>query len=220
MSKSKTFLFPVAVMAKLFRGKFLDYFKNALAAGEIEFHGRLRCYRDEPRLLSDLLNTLYSNNWVVYAKAPFAGPEAVVKYLGRYTHRIAIANSRLVSISDTQVRFTWKDYADGNKQKVMALETSEFIRRFLLHVLPKGFVRIRYYGFLSCRSRAHKLSLCISLLTKRCHNRSQAIDLADGDTPNLTVLPLWRCPLCHKGHMRMHHSIHKPDPGGTLLNAA
>ncbi|MBD3393002.1 MAG: IS91 family transposase [Chitinivibrionales bacterium] len=218
-SKSSSFLFPIAVMAKLFRGKFLDYFEHAVEGGDIEFHGQLRRYRDEPKLMSDLLDTLYRKQWVVYAKPPFAGPEAVVKYLGRYTHRIAIANSRLVSLDDTEVRFRWKDYADGHKQKVMALNIAEFIRRFLLHVLPKGFVRIRYYGFLSCRGRAEKLALCMSLTGKRRHTEPHAIP----DAPHATQPwseRTWVCPLCNKGRMRLCFRIHKPDPGGTLSIAA
>jgi hypothetical protein len=216
-SKRETFLFPVAVMAKLFRAKFVDYFKHALAAGDIEFHGALRRYRDEPRQMSDLLDTLYRTQWVVYAKAPFAGPEAVVKYLGRYTHRIAIANNRVVSLSDTQVRFTWKDYADGDKQKLMALKNGEFIRRFLLHVLPKGFVRIRYYGFLSCRSRSNKLALCMSLTGKRDCKSVRTDAAADTQADSA---PRWLCPLCKKGRMRLRRRIYKPDPGGPLSLAA
>jgi hypothetical protein len=157
------FLFPVKVMSALFRGKFLNLFKAAVRNGEILYHGVLERYRDA-REFSSLLDSLYESDWVVYAKPPFAGPKAVLKYLGRYTHRIAIADSRLVELTDTHVSFKWKDYAHENKPKVMTLTHVEFIRRFLLHVVPHGFVRIRYFGFLSQAVKKEKLTRCMKLL--------------------------------------------------------
>jgi len=158
--KNPGFLFPVKVMAKLFRGKLLDAFKKALADGSMSLCGTLQRFKDDPAGLDALVDRLYRADWVVYAKPPFGGPAAVVKYLGRYTHRIAISDSRIVALTDTHVSFAWKDYADHNRSKIMTLAIGEFIRRFLLHVVPLRFVRIRYYGFLSARSRKVKLQLC------------------------------------------------------------
>lgn len=206
------FLFPVKVMSALFRGKFLDMFKEAVDNKEILFHGVLEEYKD-PREFSALLNSLYESDWVVYAKAPFAGPKAVLKYLGRYTHRIAIANSRLVEITDTLVSFSWKDYADGNKQKVMTLTHFEFIRRFLLHIVPHGFVRIRYYGFLSQAAKKEKLSRCMELLGKKpllplsedIDKRAWYLLLKElrGEDP-------MKCPLCNKGRFVPYREIPRP----------
>ena len=134
------FLFPVKAMSKVFRGKFVD---------------KLRKWaRSEGIVLSrSLMDALYQNPWVVYAKQPFFGPQQVVEYLGRYTHKIAISNHRLNSIENGNVTFTWKDYRDGEKRKVMTLQATEFLRRFCMHIMPGGFVRIRHYGFLSCRKK-------------------------------------------------------------------
>ena len=131
------FIFPVKAMAALFKGKMVDYFKTAVENGVIECFGTLEPFKDKVTFKT-LIDTLYKTDWVVYAKPPFAGPQAVLKYLGRYTHRVEIGNSRIVALSDKTVSFLWKDYADGNKQKTMTLSIVEFIRRFLLHVIPKG----------------------------------------------------------------------------------
>jgi len=132
--------------------------------------------------------------WVVFAKAPFGGPEQVLKYLARYTHRVAISNSRILSIEDGKVTFLWKDYADGNQTKVMTLEATEFIRRFLLHILPAGFVRIRQYGFLANRARKEKLALCRTLLGAPPPAVS-AIESREDEPKQKT------CPVCAIGHM-------------------
>jgi hypothetical protein len=158
------FLFPVKVVSRLFRGKFLDLFRKAIDDKEILFHGTLQQYETNPKANRQLIDSLYKTNWVVYAKAPFAGPKAVLKYLGRYTHRIAISNSRLTELTDKTVSFKWKDYADNDREKVMVLSHGEFIRRFLLHVLPTGFVRIRYFGFLGQAVKKERLQQCRQLL--------------------------------------------------------
>jgi hypothetical protein len=203
------FLFPVKVMSALFRGKFLDFFKAAVRDKEILFHGVLEKYQDHGEFRA-LLDTLYNNPWVVYAKPPFAGPNAVLKYLGHYTHRIAIANSRLVDITDTHVSFKWKDYAHENKQKVMSLTLAEFIRRFLLHVVPKGFVRIRYYGFLGQAVKKEKLAQCMKLLgVKPIVPLSDDIDKKSWDLLLKELLgndPLC-CPLCNKGRLVPYREI-------------
>ncbi len=157
------FFLPVRVLGRLFRGKFLALLKAAFDAGKLSFHGKLAELAEPTefrRILADTANT----EWVVYAKPPFGGPEQVLKYLARYTHRAAISNHRLIALEGDQVEFLWKDYAHGGKQKTMKLHAVEFIRRFLMHVLPAGFVRIRHYGFLANRVCREKLELCRSLL--------------------------------------------------------
>ncbi|NLD91123.1 MAG: IS91 family transposase [Fibrobacter sp.] len=144
------FLFPVGVVSKLFRGKFLAYFKEGIINKTIVPHGTL-----EHKNLRQLMDILYKKKWVVYIKKPMDGPAAVIEYIGNYTHKIAISNSRILTVDtiNNTVSFRWRDYADNNNQKVMTLATTEFIRRFLLHVVPPGFMRIRHCGFMSCRAR-------------------------------------------------------------------
>jgi hypothetical protein len=157
------FFLPVRVLSRLFRGKFLALLKAAFDGGKLSFHGQLADLAKPAefrRTLADTANT----EWVVYAKPPFGGPDLVLKYLARYTHRVAISNYRLISMEGDQVEFLWKDYAHGGKQKTMKLNAVEFIRRFLMHVLPAGFVRIRHYGFLANRVCREKLELCRTLL--------------------------------------------------------
>jgi hypothetical protein len=149
------YLLPVRVLSRLFRGKFLAGLQELYDAGELDFRGRTEDLGD-PRAFAQLHRQLYEKNWVVYAKRPFGGADQVFRYLGRYTHRVAIANSRLVSMDDEHVRFRYKDYAT-DAHKVMTLEAEEFIRRFLLHVLPKRFVRIRHFGILAGRNVLTKL---------------------------------------------------------------
>ena len=157
----KGFLFPTAALSKVFRGKYLDFLDAAHRDGEL----RLQVGGgDDSREFECLRTALRSHDWVVYTKAPFAGAEQVLAYLGRYTHKTAIANHRLVDFDGEHVRFRWRDYSDGNKPKVMRLEAGEFIRRFLLHVLPRGFTRLRHYGLLANRFRPRKLALCRDLL--------------------------------------------------------
>jgi len=157
------YFLPVRVLSCVFRGKFLNLLHRAFDKGKLSFYGAMApCQTAEGfnRLLNDAVKT----DWVVYAKRPFGGPSQVLKYLARYTHRVAISNRRLVAMADGKVQFHWKDYAAGNVQKTMTLETSEFIRRFLLHVLPTGFMKIRHYGFLCNRFRREKLAIVRRLL--------------------------------------------------------
>src|SRR5438874_3334868 len=150
------FFLPVRVLSRLFRRLFLQELENAFAAGKLRFFNNLASLA-EPQAFARRLGELRRLDWVVYAKPPFGSPEQVLAYLGRYTHRVAIANSRLLSLADGKVRFTWKDYRQGGITKVMTLDADEFIRRFLLHALPDGFHRIRHYGFLANACRAVKL---------------------------------------------------------------
>jgi Putative transposase/Transposase zinc-binding domain len=157
------FFLPVRVLSRLFRGKFLAGLRAAYDAGELGCHGQLAALA-EPAAFAAWLTPLYGQEWVVYAKPPFGGPEQVLKYLARYTHRVALSNSRLLALADGRVTFRYKDYADDQRHKTMALEAHEFIRRFLQHVLPSGFVKIRHYGLLANRYREANLRVCRTLL--------------------------------------------------------
>jgi hypothetical protein len=160
------FFLPVRVLSRLFRRLFLQDLQNAFGAGKLRFFSTLANLA-EPQAFARRLGELRRLDWVVYAKPPFGGPEQVLAYLGRYTHRVAIANSRLISLADGKVRFTWKDYRQNSKTKLMTLDVDEFIRRFLLHALPDGFHRIRHYGFLANGSRSDNLARCRRLLDAR-----------------------------------------------------
>jgi hypothetical protein len=157
------FFLPVRVLSRLFRGKFLAGLSAAYATGQAGCHGRLAALA-QPAAFAAWLAPLYQQEWVVYAKAPFGGPQQVLKYLARYTHRVAISNSRLLALDDERVTFRYKDYAHDRRHKTLSLEAHEFIRRFLQHVLPSGLVKIRHYGLLANRYRAAKLRVCRTLL--------------------------------------------------------
>jgi hypothetical protein len=195
------FFLPVPVLARLFRRLFLDYLRLAFDAGDLQFFSSLEPLRMHDAFLRHIAPTR-KKDWVVYAKQPFAGPEEVLKYVARYTHRVAISNNRLLNIDDHKVQFRWKDYRDGNRQKTMTLDADEFIRRFLLHVLPDGFQRIRYYGFLANRYRAEKLALCRQLMQMPppTPNREVKNDYRDRYEA-LTGISLKTCPLCRCGTM-------------------
>jgi Putative transposase/Transposase zinc-binding domain len=185
------FFLPVRVLSRLFRRLFLDALRGAFAAGELGFFGELAELAG-PAAFARRLRELRQVEWVVYAKPPFGGPQQVLAYLGRYTHRVALANSRLVRVSDSAVAFRWKDYRHHGKAKVMTLAAGEFIRRFLLHTLPDGFHRIRHYGFLANGHRAAKLALCRRLLDMP--PQEPAADQAQDALQPLTKPE--RCPCC------------------------
>lgn len=192
------FFLPVRVLSRLFRGKMLAFLEAAWAEGELQFSGRLTALADPARFHA-WLSQLRQTDWVVYAKPPFGGPEHVLKYLARYTHRVAISNGRLVSLADDRVSFHWRDSKDGKRLKVMTLEAVEFIRRFLLHVLPLGFVKIRHFGFLANRNRSQALALCRQYL--------QAA-IADHPTPEVLTQQQRqamerRCPVCQRGTLHV-----------------
>lgn len=155
VSSRKKFFIPVKVLSRKFRGKFLHLLKQA----ELGFHGQISELQD-PVKWSAFLSSLYQKEWVVYCKPPFKDAACVVEYLGRYTHRVAISNSRILKLEDGQVSFKWRDYKDGNKWKIMTISAQEFIRRFLIHILPCGFMKIRHYGLLGNRNRQKKLKTC------------------------------------------------------------
>jgi hypothetical protein len=191
----RKYFLPVKVLGKLFRGKFLAALKTMYQAGQLTLTGSV-AHLNDPRTFGQLLDTLYGRKWVVYAKRPFGGPEQVFRYLGRYSHRVAISNSRLLSVDEDQVSFQWKDYADGHQTKVMRLSVDEFLRRFLLHVLPKGFVRIRHYGLLASVNVATKLPHCRQLLGQETKpTQSSAKSWSDRVLEWTGQDPL-RCPHC------------------------
>jgi Putative transposase/Transposase zinc-binding domain len=196
------FFLPVGVLSRLFRRLFLEYLLKAFDAGKLQFFSSLESLRDRSSFL-DYLAPLREAEWVVYAKRPFAGPGQVLDYVGRYTHRVAISNNRLLEIAEGKVTFRYKDYRHDAQQKTMTLEAEEFIRRFLLHVLPEGFQRIRYYGFLANRYREQKLAHCRELLDMPAPEPPAPEGAKDYREryEELTGCSLWQCPVCHKGRM-------------------
>jgi hypothetical protein len=204
------FFLPVRVLSRLFRRLFLEELRIAFEAGDLGFFGALADLA-EPAAFTRRLRKLRRVDWVVYAKPPFGGPAQVLAYLGRYTHRVAIANSRLISMTDDEVAFRWKDYRHHGKSKVMTLGAHEFIRRFLLHTLPDGFHRIRHYGFLANGHRAAKLALCRKLLMVR--PPSPAAEQSDDGALRRT---LDRCPCCG-GAMITLATLPPPEPGRPSL---
>ena len=202
ISCPRGFFLPVKVLSPVFRGKFLEALRKAFDQGRLSIGGEL-AHLNDPTAFHSYLTTTYKSEWVVYSKPPFGGPEQVLKYLARYTHRVAISNWRLVALEDGKVSFTWKDYANGSRERVMTLEAAEFLRRFLLHVLPSGFVRIRHYGFLANRLRSAKLELCRGLLGSSLSSDSElpTKELAEETTIADRVERDPRCPACKQGKM-------------------
>ena len=199
LSCRKGFFIHVKVLSRLFRGKVLDYLKKSWESEELEFTGAISRLKDR---FAVFLNDLYKIDWVVYSKPPFKDPETLLDYLGRYTHRIAIGNHRILKMEEGEVFFLWRDYADGNKKKIMRLEASEFIRRFLLHVLPEKFVKVRYYGLLANRKSNTMLSQCRRLLAATTRPKNEN----DTETWQELLLracglDLITCPFCKKGRM-------------------
>ena len=184
------FFLPVKVLSRVFRGKFIAGLKNAFGQGKLRFPGSLRGLAEQ-KAFHAFLRPLFRNDWVVYAKRPFGGPEHVLHYLARYTHRVAISNHRIVNLADGKVTFRWKDYAHKSKQRLMTVTAEEFLRRFLLHTLPRGFVRIRFCGFLASRRRGALLPLCQRLL------QTGPLPSSTMSTVSETPLPCaWLCPHC------------------------
>jgi hypothetical protein len=185
ITSRSSFFLPVKVLSRVFRGKFVAGLRRLFARDQLRFFGECMPLHNEKRF-AIFLRALYRQDWVVYAKPPFGGPEHVLHYLARYTHRVAISNHRLLSVSATEVCFRWKDYAHHGKQRTLALASEEFLRRFVQHVLPRGFLRIRYFGFFANRRRAPMLALCRALL----HQAPVA------ETALLAKPSLWKCPRC------------------------
>jgi len=188
------------VLSRVFRGKFLALAHTAYEADRLHFHGKLAHLNDHAEAFHRLLAQSRRHDWTVYAKPPFGGPEQALKYLARYTHRIAIANHRLLAVDRHAVTFSWKDYAHANRQRTLTLDPEEFVRRFLLHVLPAHFVRIRAYGFLANRQRTPTLAHCRSLLAAAPLDRQPPPPPAATDSGGTSDRePTRRCPHCHTG---------------------
>src|SRR6266446_2613270 len=184
------FFLSIKVLRRVFRGKFVAALQQAFREGQLVFHGDLTLLA-QPKIFAAWLRPLFRKDWVVYSKPPFGGPQYVLQYLGRYTHRVAISNHRLVSFTHGKVTFRWRDSAHNNEQKFMTLPLDEFLRRFLLHVLPKGFVRIRNFGFLANRRRATLLPFCFQLLGAAQEPQAKQDVSSTNDSHDL-----WRCPKC------------------------
>lgn len=199
------FFLPVHVLRVVFRGKFLQALERAFKTHKLTLAGQLAPLQS-PAQFAALLRAAAQPNWVVYAKQPFAGPAQVLTYLSRYTHRIAISNSRLLSLANASVTFRWRDYAHGHQARTMTLEANEFLRRFLLHVLPTSFVRIRYFGLLANRCRAQLLALC------RSHLRTSP-------PPPVTLDLGHLCQHCHRGTMRVVEKLSRAELSLWLPNA-
>jgi len=198
------FLFPIFVVAKLFRNKYLDALKALFKAGELSFGGSSLRYRNSYEF-KELLNILYRKNWVPHIKETFKGAQGVIEYLGRYTHRVAISNARILSVSEEAVRFRAKDYKNGGKSIIITLSPVEFIRRFLMHVLPRKFVKIRHYGILSNRVKKVKLAICRNIVRGRYQK-----PILDGMSTTEILKELFgininQCPFCKGNHLKPYH---------------
>ncbi len=190
-SQQKFFL-PVEVLKEVFRGKFVEGLQSLHAEHKLSFHGSLTPLQN-PKLFAAWLRPLFRTKWVVYSKRPFGGAQHALRYLGQYTHRVAISNHRLISLDGDGVTFRWRDSAHQNKKRLMTLPVEEFLRRFLLHVLPPGFVRIRHFGFLAHRRRGTWLPLCLQLLADPSPVPAETGSPENADS---SPCPLWTCPLC------------------------
>lgn len=219
------FLLPVRPLSRLFRGKYLATLQQFHRQGRLVLAGTQAELLD-PRRFAQWIDELRGSEWVVYAKPPFGGPERVLKYLARYTHRVAISNHRLASIDDRTVSFHWKDYAHANIQKVMALDGVEFLRRFLQHVMPSGFVRIRHFGLLANRHRDERLAHCRALLAESPASlgpdasaaepaEKPHSDMGIGTEPASESRP--RCPVCGKGRMVIIETLPRSQTGSRSI---
>lgn len=196
-----SFLFPVRALATVFRAKYLAGLQCAYDEGQLTFAGGTATLADR-RAFAGFLGGLRAVDWIVYAKRPFAGPAQVLDYLGRYTHRVALSNPRLVDHGEGRVRFRWRDYADHDRVKVMTLEVDEFLRRFLLHVVPRGFMRIRHFGLLANRTRRDRIRQCRDLLGQPPTEQAPP-ESSHALVLRLTGVDLARCPVCREGHRQI-----------------
>jgi len=205
-SSSAKFFIPVKVLSKIFRGKFLHSLKQYYRAKLLMLYGTAQQYED-PKLFQKLLNQCYNKKWYSYAKRTFSGPLAVIKYLGKYTHRIAIANTRIVAMNDDTVTFKVKDRKNNNQTKNITLSGVEFIRRFLMHVLPKGFVKIRHYGLLANRNKKTKLELCRELTSSPTY-KTLFEGLCSAEILSIVIdKDINLCPECGKGQLKPLYSL-------------
>jgi predicted Zn-ribbon and HTH transcriptional regulator len=201
ISARKSFLFPVKALSRVFRGKFISYLKKAFIEGKLIFPGRLAHLAVEAHFLQSI-GRLWQKDWVVYSKAPFNGPDKVLDYLGRYTHRVAIANHRIVRVEDGLVTFNYRDRADGNKCKQQTMNTQELIRRFLLHVIPGSYKRVRHFGFLANRCKKQNLRRCRELLGLCPEPPVSPEETLQEKMLRLTGTDIMECPRCKQGRMK------------------
>jgi hypothetical protein len=205
---SKKFFIPVRKLSKKFRGKFLYYLKGYYDRNLLEFYGDAEKYREKMNF-KVLVNQSYSESWYSYTQRTFSGPLAVIKYLGRYTNRIAISDTRIVSMDEGTVTITIKDYKDGNRTKMLTMEGVEFVRRFLMHVLPSGFVKIRYYGLLANRNKKTKLELCRKLTLSPIY-KPQFEGLTTMEIANILAgKDVLLCPACRECKLKILYSFAK-----------
>jgi len=208
-SSSKEFFIPVGVLSEKFRGKFLDYLKKYYCENKLNFFGTLR-ELENPENFQTLLNSCYKKSWYTYCKEPFSGPLAVIEYLGRYTHRVAISNNRIVSTNENSVTIKVKDYKDNCKERLLTLSGSEFIRRFLMHILPKGFVKLRHFGILGNRNKKTKLELCRKLIKSVVMFVSEYANMSAVEIlMKITGKDITKCPACITGSLRGVYSFPK-----------
>ncbi len=200
VSCRKGFFLPVRVMSALFRGKFLDHLKHGFKNGALVFPGSIS-HLKEPDNFETFRKRFYEKKWVVYCKPPFGGPEGVLQYLGRYTHRVAISNNRILANRDGNVSFLWRDYADDNRKKTMTLKADEFIRRFLFHVLPERYVRIRHVGLLANRNRKNNITECQKMLGGENVKKEKKQETWQEQLLRICGIDVTVCPICKKGKM-------------------
>lgn len=208
----KNYMFPVKALSEVFRGKFMDFLKKAYSKGELVFPGQISHLESENEF-NTLIHSLWQKEWVVYSKKPFEKPDKVLEYLARYTHRVAISNHRIVAVNDGNVTFKYKDRKNGSVNKTMTLMAHEFIRRFLLHVLPGGLMRIRYYGFMANRCKQENLTAIRTLLGAP----ADPVKVEKMTTEELIFLfmgiDVRQCPVCKQGTMvRMGIIVRAPPP--------
>ena len=197
---SRKYLFRVHSLAKEFQKRYLNKLEKAYRKNTLSFHGRAAGYKDENQFL-ELLAALWDKQWITYAKQPFGGPEQVLEYLGRYTHRVAITNNRIIAIDDGRVQLSYRDRSDDNKEKELMLGTDEFIRRFLLHVLPNGFTKIRYYGFLAHANKKTCIELIRRLIGVTTEYAQKQVENVQEMMLRLTGVDICCCPQCGKGKL-------------------
>lgn len=205
-TKRRDFLFPVRALSKVFRAKYLEGLSHAFERDELHFGGTIARLA-QAHVFTPWLDRMRARDWVVYAKPPFSSPHQVVSYLGRYTHRVAISNDRLVTLKDDRVHFKWRDYRHGKRVKIMSLSAHEFIRRFLLHVLPAGFVRMRYYGILGHRDRTRRLVVCPGTLGQE-PPAPRPVETTADVMRRLTGIDIEQCPHCQQGRLRVIAAVY------------
>lgn len=194
-NSKKKFFIPVKVLSRKFRGKFMYYLKNS----KLDFYG-VNKELENPQNFDELMLKMYKKEWITYCKPPFRDANCVIEYLGRYTHRVAISNNRIIDIENQEIKFKWKDYKDNSKIKIMTLKAEEFIRRFLMHILPPGFMKIRHYGLLGNRNKSKKLEICKKLTNTEIIKKIKL--------PALEILKqilkkdFNLCPICKIGHLK------------------